>query len=145
MVIFLGNFCGNVVINFFFRSGRKKIIKFFERFLRIKKEMFESVNSFFVKYGIFVVLVVRIIGVLCIFVIFLVGISKMNFYEYVIFLFIGNIIWVMFYVYFYWYGFSFFKFFYKKDIYFFWFVILGLVCIVIIVWIIFLKLWRRRR
>ncbi|ADQ40088.1 SNARE associated Golgi protein-related protein [Caldicellulosiruptor acetigenus I77R1B] len=145
MVISLGNLCGNVATNLLLRSGRKKIIKFFERLLRIKKETLESVNSFFVKYGIFAVPVARIIGVPRTPVIFLAGISKMNFYEYVISSFIGNTIWATFYVYFYWYGFSFFKFLYKKDTHLFWLAILGLVCIVIIAWTIFLKLWRRRR
>lgn len=145
MVISLGNLCGNVAVNILLRSGRKKIIKFFERLLRIKKETLESVNSFFVKYGIFAVPVARIIGVPRTPVIFLAGISKMNFYEYVISSFIGNTIWATFYVYFYWYGFSFLKFLYKKDIHAFWLAILGLVSIMIIVWAIFLKLWRRRR
>lgn len=145
MVISLGNLCGNVATNLLLRSDRKKIIKFFERLLRIKKETLESVNRFFVKYGIFAVPVARIIGVPRTPVIFLAGISKMNFYEYVISSFIGNTIWATFYVYFYWYGFSFFKFLYKKDTHLFWLAILGLVCIVIIAWTIFLKLWRRRR
>lgn len=145
MVISLGNLCGNVAVNLLLRSGRKKIISLFERLLRIKKETLESVNSFFVKYGIFAVPVARIIGVPRTPVIFLAGISKMNFYEYVISSFIGNTIWATFYVYFYWYGFSFFKFLYKKDTHVFWLAILGLVCIVIIAWTIFLKLWRRRR
>ncbi|ADL41802.1 SNARE associated Golgi protein [Caldicellulosiruptor obsidiansis OB47] len=145
MVIALGNLCGNVAVNLLLRSGRKKIISLFERLLRIKKETLESVNNFFVKYGIFAVPIARIIGVPRTPVIFLAGISKMNFYEYIISSFIGNTIWATFYVYFYWYGFNFFKFLYKKDIFLFWLAILVLVCIVIIAWIIFLKVWRRRR
>jgi len=144
-VIALGNLCGNVAVNLLLRSGRKKIISLFERLLRIKKETLESVNSFFVKYGIFAVPIARIIGVPRTPVIFLAGISKMNFYEYIISSFIGNTIWATFYVYFYWYGFNFFKFLYKKDAFLFWLAILVLVCIVIIAWIIFLKVWRRRR
>jgi|GEM_PF-1495014 membrane protein DedA with SNARE-associated domain len=145
MVIALGNLCGNVAVNLLLRSGKKKIISLFERLLRIKKETLESVNNFFVKYGIFAVPIARIIGVPRTPVIFLAGISKMNFYEYIISSFIGNTIWATFYVYFYWYGFNFFKFLYKKDIFLFWLAILVLVCIVIIAWIIFLKVWRRRR
>jgi len=145
MVIALGNLCGNVAVNLLLRSGRKKIISLFERLLRIKKETLESVNNFFVKYGIFAVPIARIIGVPRTPVIFLAGISKMNFYEYIISSFIGNTIWATFYVYFYWYGFNFFKFLYKKDAFLFWLAILVLVCIVIIAWIIFLKVWRRRR
>ncbi|ACM59660.1 membrane protein DedA with SNARE-associated domain [Caldicellulosiruptor bescii] len=145
MVISLGNLCGNVIVNLLLRSGRKRIISFFERLLRIKKETLESVNSFFVKYGIFAVPVARILGVPRTPVIFLAGISKINFYEYIISSFIGNTIWATFYVYFYWYGFSFFKFLYKKDINLFWLAISVLVFIVILVWTIFLNLWRRRR
>jgi len=145
MVIALGNLCGNVAVNLLLRSGKKKIISLFERLLRIKKETLESVNNFFVKYGIFAVPIARIIGVPRTPVIFLAGISKMNFYEYIISSFIGNTIWATFYVYFYWYGFNFFKFLYKKDAFLFWLAILVLVCIVIIAWIIFLKVWRRRR
>uniref|UniRef100_A0A7C5Z7A6 DedA family protein n=1 Tax=Caldicellulosiruptor owensensis TaxID=55205 RepID=A0A7C5Z7A6_9FIRM len=145
MVIALGNLCGNVAVNLLIRSGRKKIISLFERLLRIKKETLESVNSFFVRYGIFALPIARIIGVPRTPVIFLAGIGKMNLYEYIISAFIGNTIWATFYVYFYWYGFNLFKFLYKKDAFIFWLAILVLVCIVIIAWIIFLKVWRRRR
>ncbi|ADQ03975.1 SNARE associated Golgi protein-related protein [Caldicellulosiruptor owensensis OL] len=145
MVIALGNLCGNVAVNLLLRSGRKKIISLFEKLLRIKKETLESVNNFFVKYGIFAVPIARIIGVPRTPIIFLAGISKMNFYEYIISSFIGNTIWATFYVYFYWYGFNLFKFLYKKDKYLFWFTISLLVFIIILVWTIFLKLWRRSK
>lgn len=144
MVISLGNLCGNVVVNLFLRSGREKIIKLFERLLRIKKQTLKSVSIFFAKYGIFAVPLARIIGVPRTPVIFLAGISRMNFYEYVLSSFIGNTIWATFYVYFYWYGFSFLKFLYKKDIYLFWTAIAVVVCLVLVAWTVFLKLWRRR-
>lgn len=145
MVISLANLCGNILINLILRSGRSSIISIFEKLFRIKKETLLLVNNFFVKYGIFAVPIARIIGVPRTPVIFLAGISKMNFYEYTISSFIGDIIWAAFYVYFYWYGFSFFKFLYKKDITLFWTVILLLIAIIVLVWTVFLKIFAKKK
>jgi len=145
MVISLGNLCGNLIINLLLRSGRSSIINIFEKLLRLKKETLLSVNNFFVKYGIFAVPIARIIGVPRTPVIFLAGISKMNFYEYVISSFIGDTIWATFYVYFYWYGFSLFKFLYKKDINLFWLAILLLAAVVVLVWAIVLRILAKKK
>ncbi|WAM31259.1 DedA family protein [Caldicellulosiruptor naganoensis] len=145
MVISLGNLCGNLIINLLLRSGRNSIVNLFEKLLRIKKETLSSVNNFFVKYGIFAVPIARIIGVPRTPVIFLAGISKMNFYEYVISSFIGDTIWATFYVYFYWYGFSFFKLLYERDISLFWAAIFFLVAVVVLVWTIVLKILAKKK
>lgn len=46
MVISLGNLCGNVIVNLLLRSGRKRIISFFERLLRIKKRRLRASTAF---------------------------------------------------------------------------------------------------
>lgn len=145
MVISIGNLTGNILINLLLRSGRKSIISFFERFLKIKRESIEQVSNFFKKYGIFAIPIARIIGVPRTPVIFLAGISKMNFYEYTISSFIGNTIWATFYVYFYWYGFSLFKFLYTKNISLFWAAIGIVVAVIVIVWVVVLKVLAKKR
>ncbi|WAM34269.1 DedA family protein [Caldicellulosiruptor morganii] len=145
MLISLGNLCGNLIINLLLRTGRNSIVNFFEKLLKIKKETLSSVNNFFVKYGIFAVPVARIIGIPRTPIIFLAGISKMNFYEYAISSFIGDTIWATFYVYFYWYGFNFFSFLYKKDMRLFWAAICAVAALVALVWAIFFKLLAKKK
>lgn len=145
MVIASANLCGNILINLLLRSGRRSIISFFKRILKIKDESIEKLSEFFRRYGILTIPIARIIGVPRTPVIFLTGISKMNFYEYVISSFIGDIIWATFYVYFYWYGFSFLKSLYMKNISLFWAAIAILLVLIAIVWMIVIKIISKRR
>jgi len=92
----LGSLCGSI-INYFigYKIGRPFLIKY-GKFFRIREEMIDRGEEWFKKYGIYAVFLTRFVPTIRQYITVIPGILKMNFINFSIFSFLGDIFVVSF-------------------------------------------------
>lgn len=88
-----GNLLGNIIAYYLGFYGRKPIIDKLSRFLHIRFDDIKKIEKWFCKYGSLTNMVSRWIGITRTPAIWASGLFSINIYHYMLFSFIGNLIW----------------------------------------------------
>jgi membrane-associated protein len=94
----LGNLSGNIIAYYIGCYGGKPIFKKINRFLGIKEEDINRIKEWFDKYGSLTNMVSRWIGITRTLAIWTAGLFRIDFFSYALFSFIGDLLWVIFWV-----------------------------------------------
>jgi len=100
VVIFaaLGNLCGNIIAYYIGYYGGKPLFDRTHKFLKITYEDIEKYKIWFNKYGSVTNMISRWIGITRTPSIWAAGLLRINIYSYIIFSFIGDLVWTIFWI-----------------------------------------------
>lgn len=145
IIVTIGNLLGNIVAYYIGFYGRKPIIDKFSRILHIRSEDIYKVEKWFQKYGSLTNMVSRWIGITRTPAIWASGIFNINIYYYIIFSFLGDLIWALVSIFLYLEIYSSIEIIVALPIKYKILIILSVAFVIILVWQIFFKYFYKTR
>lgn len=145
IVVTTGNLLGNIIAYYLGFYGREPIIDKLSQLLRIRSEDIYKVEKWFHKYGSLTNMISRWIGITRTPAIWASGIFNINIYYYIVFSFLGNLIWALVSIFLYLKIYSSIETITALPIKYKVFIVLSLAFVVILAWRVFFKYFNKTR